>query len=180
MANGNSVVINAPGESSAASAAVTTFMTYPAAGLEQHGKSEGVSRSAASFNNMRVDRFNSILQTIQHMSRVPYGHPVHIDVEVAKHALDVVAALNHHFEVSPPKIFPMDDENLVLEWSFGPIGRYMTISADDLSILEKNLKTNVKCFHDIGPDGEKGYPRLRVMLNAPLVSSVTTAVDNAG
>lgn len=179
MTSTNSVTDDSKSESSAATSVFSPFMTYPAAGFEQHGTNQGISRSSASFNNMRADRFNSILQTIQYMSRVPSGHPVHIDDEVAKHALDVVAALNHHFEVLPPKIFPMDDETLVLEWSFGPIGRYMTLSADDLSILEKNLKTNVRCLHDIGPDGEKGYPRLRVMLNAPLGSSVSTAVDNA-
>ena len=139
----------------------------------------GRNRSQSSLNNFRADRFNAVLSTVQLMGRVPQGHPLHIDPQLALRAVDFIGVLNQNLDVEVPKLLPIDDDTLILKWSKDGIDRSLTITLDDIDLVEKKPSAGFRCEHDLGADGEIDYAQVFLALDQPVSHSIRLEANNA-
>lgn len=136
-------------------------------------------RSQSSFNNFRADCFNFVLSTVQLMGRVPKGHPLHIGPQLAMRAVDFIGVLNQNTDVDVPRLLPIDEDTLILKWSKAGIDRSLTITLEDIDLVEKKPSGGFRCEHDLGADGEIDYAQLFLALDQSVAHSTSAEAKNA-
>ena len=167
-----------PGASAAQTSGVA-FGRNSKVTFERSAQTLGLTRSRSSLNNFRSERFNAVLSTVQHMGRMPIGHPIHIDHQLAARAVDLIGVLNQLMDVDVPMLFPLDDDTLVLKWSRAGIERFLTLSVEDVDLVEKHVAAGWKCVHDLGAEGKLDLQQLFSALDNPVAHSVSIESKDA-
>lgn len=88
-------------------------------------------------SNMRVDRYFRLHQLIQKMAETPEGHRMHVAENIKTAAHDIVGVLRENFDLDAPRVYPSDDDTLVLVWEEDCRERLLTIGHEDVGLSER-------------------------------------------
>ena len=127
-------------------------------------------------NSERAFQYRLLSEAISRMTMLSSRDDFYLDEHTGRHALELIGMMRGAFEVDPPKIFPQDAEGLSMTWSLGEIRRLMTISGDELSLLDLHLPTQVRCYYDI-EDGAGSFPNLISILSETVQPRNSVAED---
>lgn len=132
--------------------------------------------STLNRNNLRADMYHDLFEAITSLAMLPEGDPMRINLQVCTAALDIVGVLKENFDVPPPKIFPHEDETLVLKWDERDKVRMLWIEDDDeVDLIDRRLgeSTSQVVSANAGADGTLGL--LFEHLGKPILSGSVSA-----
>ncbi len=172
----------APSELDAVSETRTSSVSgwsFPVKLFERSVASDSLSRSCASFINSRMSAFHSVQSIVQFMGRVPVGHPLHIDPLLSQKALNFIGVLTHNSEVEVPKLLPTDNDTLVLYWANMGVERLLTITVDEIDLVERDRAKDLKCVHELGQEDFLDLSQVFATLNFPVGGATQPETANA-
>lgn len=124
----------------------------------------------------RLQRHLALYELVGKLPSLPIGHPMAVEADVAKHALQVLDYLAG-FEDQVPSVFAHGGDAVVLKWEDGDISRYLTVGGNDVNLLEmRRTDANSKSETDYDlEDAQQRQALLEAIGSIP--SSASTLVD---
>lgn len=133
----------------------------------QKSKRENLGISALSTSNHRGSLFFSIHTTLETMKSLPECHSFSLDPEVAARAQDLLSVLRWNFNIEAPRIFPQEHDVLVMKWQDNSLERFLSVTQDDVDLLDINPHNGIRCVHDLTEQGEIALRKLHDVLSMP-------------
>ncbi|MBN2628953.1 MAG: hypothetical protein JXR75_00270 [Rhodobacteraceae bacterium] len=140
----------------------------------------GASVSTARFNNYRCSRYEQVYRTISDMASLPEGHPLSIRPELAKFAVSVVGVLENNSDASPPKVYPEDDDGLVLKWTDERTERLLALVGHEVELSTEDVQTCQIRSVDFGRDWASSFAEMLKELHADFSASSESKSSHAG
>lgn len=85
-----------------------------------------------------------VIQTLFTMSDLPEDHPLHLDPVLARRAADVLGTIVSTVNADPPRLLNEDGEAVTFTWALGPAKRYVSIDAESVELMDRDLVTKVR------------------------------------
>lgn len=101
-------------------------------------------RTKPSEDNWNANAYYNLFAAVGWMAKLPDDHELHMDEAVADCANRYLAILQNHTKASPPKIMNDCGEAALFTWTMGDVKRYLSVSPEDIGLLEIATKSGVK------------------------------------
>ena len=131
----------------------------------------GESSDERKLANWQAHLYVEIHNAIEGMSDLPEMEALHLDQNVAKRALAVVAFLKESLRVKPPKILNQDGGTVSLTWSDGGWKKFLNISEYEVDVLFMSTSSYEKREYVLSEGPEIPLSRFAEILNSRVKSS---------
>lgn len=138
---------------------------------------ESDSRSIVS-HNYRLFRLGAVTDALRKLSSLPEDAELALRPDVATKASNLIAALVQSWNVPVPTLFPAEYEAVSFKWSAGSISRFLTISDDDIALMDLDPASQISCEYEFGPHDHLNLAGLLAEMQAFAVAS--TSLDDDG
>lgn len=121
------------------------------------------SRRISNLRPVQYSRVNAALSTI---SAFPEGHPLYVEKDAIDRTCSLLAVIEQSLSIEAPQIFT-DEEGITLKWRDDVTEKYLSVTRDDSTLLEKSAHGPWKCVHDLEGEGEVSLERVFLLLAQP-------------
>jgi hypothetical protein len=135
--------------------------------------------SSLRLSNSLQANVGPLVEAITRHARLPSFHDLAIDPDVSDKAISLLGRLLYNYPIKVPTFFPQEGETIVLKWDGEKIGRYLSISLDDISLMDVEPFSQKYCEYELTQGSNFDFETLVAELTNISLSSTAIQVQDA-
>lgn len=110
--------------------------------------------SEMRLSNSLSAKIGPLVEAIMHHAHLPATHDMAVDPKAAERAIEILGRLMYNYPIDAPTFFPQEGEEVIFKWDGKKIGRYLSVSNDDVNLMDlEPLSQNYCEYHLYKEDG---------------------------